>query len=92
MYVPNPFAEDEIASGMEMTISWDVSGSREVVNKCGIHLLFDEPNAIMDSEYSMDMVSVKRGRDDHDNEAGSSNDRSSDKNCHKRSRIVDSEA
>jgi hypothetical protein len=87
MYLPNPFTEDEIASGMEMTIS---TGGFEV-NEFGIHLVVDEPNAIMDSEYSMDMASAKRGRDDHDNGAGSSNDLSSDENCQKRSRIVDSE-
>jgi hypothetical protein len=91
MYIPNPFTEDEIASGMEMTISLRVLGICEV-KECGIHLVVDEPNAIMDSEYSMDMASAKRVRDDHYNEAGSSNDRSSDENCHKRSRIVDSEA
>jgi hypothetical protein len=90
MYVPNPFTEAEIASGMEINIDCKVGGLCEV-NKCGIHLLVDEPNATMDSEYSMDMVSAKRGRD-HDNEAGSSNDSSSDNNCQKRSRIVDSEA
>jgi hypothetical protein len=90
MYIPNPFTEDEIASGMEMTISLE-SATLIEVKEFGIHLVVDEPNAIMDSEYSMDMASAKRGRDDHDNGAGSSNDLSSDENCQKRSRIVDSE-
>ncbi|XP_062165020.1 disease resistance protein RPV1-like isoform X2 [Alnus glutinosa] len=87
MYIPNPFTGAEIASGMEMNIDFDLHGLWEL-NQCGIHLHVDEPNAIMDSKYSLDMVSAKRGRD-HDNEAGSS---VSDENCQKRSRIVDSEA
>jgi hypothetical protein len=90
MYIPNPFTGAEIASGMEMNIDFELEGLCEL-NQCGIHLHVDEPKAVMDSEYSLDMVSAKRGRD-HDNEAGSSNDSSSDENCHKRLRIVDSEA
>jgi hypothetical protein len=56
MYIPNPFTEDEIASGMEMTIS--LVGTLIEVKEFGIHLVVDEPNAIMDSEYSMDMASA----------------------------------
>jgi hypothetical protein len=55
---------------MEMTIS--LVGKLIEVKEFGIHPVVDEPNAIMDSEYSMDMASAMRGRDDHDNEAGSS--------------------
>jgi len=52
MYIPNPFTEDEIASGMEMTISLRVLGICEV-KECGIHLVVDEPKAIMDSGYGV---------------------------------------
>ncbi len=65
-----------MASGMEMTISCRdvVEKDSAVVKKCGIHLVVDEPKAIMDSEYSMDMMSAIRDRDDDNYEAGSSND------------------
>jgi len=59
MYIPNPFTGAEIASGMEMNIDFELEGLCEL-NQCGIHLHVDEPKAVMDSEYSLDMVSAKR--------------------------------
>jgi hypothetical protein len=74
-YLPVSLIEAEIASGKEINIDCEVRGSFEV-KECGTHVIVDDPNA---------MVSAKRGRDD--NEAGPSNDWSSDENCPKRLRI-----
>jgi len=85
-YLPVSLIEAEIASGKEINIDCEVRGSFEV-KECGTHVIVDDPNAMdeyVDSD-SVDMVSAKRGRDD--NEAGPSNDWSSDENCPKRLRI-----
>ena len=82
--IPLKIYEVEMESGDEIEVSIKVSSSVEV-KKCGIHLLVNEPDVLVeygsniqhidfDTASAKDgtMVRAKRGRDD--NEAGPSND------------------
>ena len=78
------FSEVEVESGDEIEVSIKVSNNIEV-KKCGIHLLVNEPDVLVEYESMVQqvdsdtanardgtMVRAKRGRDDK--EAGPSND------------------
>jgi hypothetical protein len=84
IYLPYAWIEGRIASGMEIKMKCE-GGKYFEAKECGIHVILDDPNAM--DEY-MDSVTLKRGRDHH-NEARPSNDSSSDNklNCFKRLKI-----
>jgi hypothetical protein len=71
--IPLKIYKVEMESGDEIEVSIEVEDALEV-KKCGIHLLVNEPDVLVEYGSARDgtMVRANRGRDD--NEAGPSND------------------